>query len=77
MPYYVLKYENSEIAKLQELELLAEFEKFKEASKYSKQQRAELPDDDNRIIKVMFAETLLEAEEKVREKREPQPRGDD
>lgn len=77
MPYYVLKYENTDIGKLQELELLGEFEVFKEASKFSKLKRSELDENDKRIIKVMFGDNLLMAEEKVREKREPQPRGDD
>jgi len=77
MPYYVLKYENTDIGKLQELELLGEFEVFKDASKYSKTKRTELAPEDKNIIKVMFGDNLLMAEEKVREKREPQPRGDD
>ena len=77
MPYFVLKYQNTNIAKLQELELLNEFAVFKEASKFSKEKRKELNPDDNILIKVMFGENLLEAEEKVREIREPQPRGDD
>jgi len=76
MPYYVLKYENTAMAKLGELELLEEFEVFKDASKFSKAKRNELPTGDNHVIKVMFADNLLTAEEKVREKREPQPSDD-
>ena len=77
MPYYVLKYQNTEIGKLQELELLNEFAVFKEASKFSKELRKALDPEENFVIKVMFGDNLLDAEEKVRAKREPQPQGDD
>ena len=77
MPYYVLKFENSELARLKELELLAEFEVFKDASTFAKGRRAELASDENMIIKVMFADNLQLAEEQIREKREPRPAGED
>jgi len=76
MPYYVFKYENTEIAKLKPLELLSEFEVFKDASKFAKTQRADLAEGDNMVIKVMFGENVQIAEEHVREKRHPQPSDD-
>ena len=77
MPYFVFKYENTDIGKLKELDLLAQFEAFREASKYAKAQRAEQTADDPLSIKVMFAENQILAEEAIREKRDPQPMGDD
>jgi len=72
MPYYVYKYENTELARLKALNLLDQFDAFKDASKFAKEKRAEQSDDDADIIKVIFANNQLESEELLREKREPQ-----
>lgn len=77
MPYYIFKYENSSVGKLKPLEKLAEFTVFKDASKYAKSQRAELPQLDDTTIKVVFGENELVAEEELRKKREPRPAGED
>jgi hypothetical protein len=52
------------------LELINEFESFKEAKQYAREKRAELPEDSAEIIKVMFAENQLVAEEQLLEHRE-------
>ena len=52
------------------LELINEFETFKEAKKYAREKRTELPEDSAEIIKVMFAENQLIAEEQLLEHRE-------
>jgi hypothetical protein len=52
------------------LELITEFETFKEAKKFAREKRSELPDDSHEIIKVMFAENQLIAEEQLLEHRE-------
>jgi hypothetical protein len=52
------------------LELISEFETFKEAKQYAREKRAELPQDSDEIIKVMFAENQLVAEEQLLEHRE-------
>jgi hypothetical protein len=52
------------------LELINEFETFKEAKNYAREKRAELPQDSAEIIKVMFAENQLVAEEQLLEHRE-------
>ncbi|MDH5546137.1 MAG: hypothetical protein OEZ43_11120 [Gammaproteobacteria bacterium] len=77
MPYYVFKYENSEMARLQPMELLEQFDAFKEASNYAKTKRAELESTSNMIIKVMFGENQVSAEEQLREKRDPRPTGEE
>jgi hypothetical protein len=52
------------------LELISEFESFKEAKQFAREKRAELPEDSNEIIKVMFADNQLIAEEQLLEHRE-------
>ena len=70
MPYYVFKVQNAELAMLKQLELLTELESFKEAKTFAKAQRAEQVEGDVAVIKVMFADNLLSAEEQLMEKRE-------
>lgn len=77
MPYYVFKYENTEMARLQPMELLEQFDAFKDASNYAKSQRAELDSNTNLIVKVMFGENQVLAEEQLREKRDPRPSGEE
>ena len=70
MPYYVYRIENAELAMLKQLELINEFEAFKEAKNFAKSTRAAQSPDDKAIIKVMFADNQLHAEEQLMEKRE-------
>lgn len=70
MPYYVFKIQNSELAILKQLELLKDFENFKQAKTYAKTQRSEQAEGDEAQIKVMFADNLLSAEEQLMEKRD-------
>ena len=52
------------------LELITEFKTFKEAKQFARQQRSELPEGSNEVIKVMFAENQLVAEEQLLEHRD-------
>lgn len=70
MPYYVYRIENAEFAMLKKLELINEFESFQDAKKFAKSTRAAQSPDDNAVIKVMFADNQLHAEEQLMEKRE-------
>ncbi len=71
MPYYVFKMTSPEGMELvKNLELIREFEKFREAKKFAKEQRAILPAGDSGVIKVMFAENQLLAEEQLMAYRE-------
>jgi len=70
MPYYVFKMQNAELAMLKQLELLSEFESFKQAKNFAKAQRGELAAASETVIKVMFADNLLSAEEQLMEARE-------
>jgi len=66
MPYYVFKMSSPEgMDLLKNLELINEFEKFREAKLYAKEQRALLPEGETSVIKVMFSENQLLAEEQL------------
>jgi len=70
MPYYVYRIEESELAMLKQLELISEFGAFKEAKMFARDERAKQAEGDAAIIKVMFADNQLAAEEMLMEKRE-------
>lgn len=70
MPYFVYRIENAEMAILKQLELLKTFEAFKDAKAFAREQRMTQKPDDKAIIKVMFADNQLQAEELLLEKRE-------
>ena len=71
MPYFVYKMTSQEgMSLVKQLELITEFETFKEAKKFAREQRAQLPPESSEVIKVMFAENQLVAEEQLLEHRE-------
>ena len=66
MPYYVFKMSSPEGMELvKNLELIGDYESFREAKNFAKVQRAEIDKDDTSVIKVMFAENQLLAEEQL------------
>lgn len=71
MPYYVFRMTSPEgMGLVKNLELLTEFESFREAKAFAKEQRSSQAEGDNAIIKVMFAENQLLAEEQLMAYRE-------
>lgn len=70
MPYYVYKILPSVGNLVKNLELLDNYENYKDAKQLVKQARIDQDADDQATFKVMFAETELEAEEKLMEHRE-------
>ena len=68
MPYFVYKIDEQMIVK--NLDLLAEFENFKQAKNFAKDQRAADTEMSPEAIKVIFANNLLEAEEQLQEHRD-------
>jgi hypothetical protein len=70
MPYFIYAIQQGPTALVKHLERIDTFEKFKDAKNRARELRAATPPDDNRVIKVMFAESELEAEEKLQEHRE-------
>ena len=66
MPYFIYKMTSQEgMSLVKNLELISEFETFKQAKAFAREQRATLAEDSNDIIKVMFAENQLAAEEQL------------
>lgn len=70
MPYFVYRITESAGAFVRNLELVETFDKFRDAKLHAKQLRADMSAGDRALIKVMFAENQLEAEELLQEKRE-------
>lgn len=70
MPYYVYKIDNYPIRRL---ELLASFDNFKTASAEAKTRRNAMQLGNGQIVKVMFAESELEAEDLLSQVREAPP----
>lgn len=70
MPYYVYRIEKAELAMLKQLEMISEFNVFKEAKKFARDQREKQAEGDAVTIKVMFADNQLVAEEMLMEYRE-------
>lgn len=71
MPYFIYKMTSQEgMSLVKNLELITELGSFKQAKQLARDKRAELPEDSNEIIKVMFAENQLAAEEQLLEHRE-------
>ena len=72
MPYFVFKISPAVSKLVKNLELLDSFPEYKAAKQLTKQQRTTQDKEDTATFKVMFAETQLEAEEKLQEHREDQ-----
>lgn len=70
MPYFVYKVQTQPIRLL---EKLSDFPKFAQASADAKKRRTEMDLSDGQIIKVMFAENELEAEDLLSQVREVPP----
>lgn len=71
MPYYVYKMTATEgMALVKNLELMQQFDTFKSAKKYARDERAALDSSGNSIIKVMFADNQLLAEEQLLQHRD-------
>jgi len=69
MPYFVYRiYSRDGIDLVKQLELLDQYDAFRDAKSKAKQLRAET--SDNSVVKVMFADNQLSAEEQLLEKRE-------
>jgi hypothetical protein len=70
MPYYIYKIIAGPTELVKTLEKIEQYDSFKEARQLARSLRAGMSDNDNYTVKVMFADSELEAEEKLMEKRE-------
>ncbi len=74
MPYYIYRITEQPIKLLKTLE---QHETYRDASARVKQLRAELEDNSPAIIKMVHADSELQAEDLLNEVREKPPLGDD
>lgn len=74
MPYYVYKIFETPIRRLEKLE---QHDAFRAASDRAKQLRSELSSDASCVIKVIFAENELHAEDLLNQIRAPAPNPQD
>ena len=72
MPYYIYR-----VAPFAQLEQLAEFDAFQEASAHAKSLRAALAAEPGVRIRLMFADSPLQAQDQLLQVRDPGPIGDD
>ena len=70
MPYYVFKITPGVSQIVKNLELLEDFEKFKDAKNFAKEKRQQTDIEEGITFKVIFADNNLDAEEKLQEHRE-------
>lgn len=71
MPYYVFNMTATEgMSLVKNLQLMGQFDTFKLAKNYARDERAKLEADSPLVIKVMFADNQLQAEEQLLEHRE-------
>ncbi len=69
MPYFVYKI----LLPMRILEKVEAFDGFKDASKHAKALRTTISAEDNCIVKVIYGENELEAEDILSQVRDPQP----
>jgi len=69
MPYFVYQVRETAAPLLKELALLKRFTTFKDARRFARDERATRRVDATETIKVMFADTELQAEEQLLEAR--------
>ena len=70
MPYFIYRIKPGPTALIKNIELINEFDAFKEAKEFAKQERIDQADGEDIQIKVMFADNQLLAEEQIMEKRD-------
>lgn len=69
MPYFVYQIKPAVSKLVKNLEMLEEFEAYKEAKNLIKDKRKQLSSEDGTLYKIIFADNALQAEEQLMEKR--------
>jgi len=70
MPYFLYKILPSVSTLVKNIDQLGEYKNFKEAKQQAKQLRVENEDNKDITYRIIFAENVIEAEERLHEKRE-------
>ena len=70
MPYFIYKITSGSAGAIKSLELVDQHEKFKVAKKTIREKRPEIEKDSRTALKMIFAETEFEAEQRLSSPRE-------
>ncbi len=70
MPYFIYRISATSAAQVKQLELRHTFDVFKEAKDKVRSMRSELDPQDPAILKIIFADTSAEAEQRLTQVRE-------
>jgi len=70
MPYFIYRINQGPTAIVKNIELVKEFEAYKEAKTLVKSLRSEQAEDDKAELKIIFADNQLYAEEQILETRD-------
>ena len=70
MPYFIYQLQKNNLAQIKDVELITQFEDYKEAKNFARDKRAELELKDPGDIKIMFADNEELAEKKLLENRD-------
>mgnify|MGYP001815271538 FL=1 len=70
MPYFVYRITDSAAGMFKQLDLLGSFDNYREAKLLTKETRSKMDGSEAALIKVMFADNELAAEEQLQEKRD-------
>jgi hypothetical protein len=71
MPYFIFHIHAGQLT------CVDQFDQYRAAKQAAQQQRQQCPEPANYQVKIMFAKSETEAELLLKDKREPQPLGDD
>lgn len=69
MPYFIYKITSGSTGAIKGLEFIDKHDEFKLAKKFIREQRTSIPQEGRTTIKMIFAESELEAEQRLREPR--------
>ena len=69
MPYFIYKITSGSAGGIKDLEFIDKYDEFKLAKKFIREQRADVELNDRITMKMIFAETEFEAEQRLREPR--------
>ena len=70
MPYFIYQLQKNNLAQIKDVELITQFDDYKEAKNFARDKRAELELKDPGDIKIMFADNEELAEKKLLENRD-------
>ena len=70
MPYFIYKITSGSTGVIKDLEYIEKFDEFKSAKNFIREKRVEFEKDRRVTVKMIFAESEFEAEQRLREPRE-------